>query len=147
MKNFYLFILLSSLLFSQVALADTTSLPTTSSAGIKVGTWTFSFYQAGNPGQVSSSFTICGGGTGWGLAGPVRVSFTGSGGFALTGTDVYMYGELIENKKTLVLSAFGKLINPELLTGTYQTYNVQSASPNGDYGTFEAVYDGLACPL
>jgi hypothetical protein len=148
MKNFavklsYLFTVLfisSSLLAPSESLADTTS--------VKIGTWSFNFYKAGNNNTPSLSFTICGGGKSWGLAGPARLNYNGDGAIALDGKQVFVYGQLDQNSLITDINVIGQIITGELITGNYlNTLNAGTSKAKVEYGTFEAVYDGPACPL
>lgn len=147
MKHFKLSILLAFSLFSHAAIIQAAPPAPAAGNGLKAGSWTFSFYKPNGNGQIGSGFTICGGGDSWGSSGPIMLDNYSSGGFALKGSDVYIYGKLNEYKQIFILSAFGKLVGHELVTGNYQKINVQDASPNGDFGLFKLVYDGPVCAL
>lgn len=135
---------------------------------LKIGTWIFSFYKADGKNQETSSLSVCGGGTGWSQSGPLIYNVSANGGFSYQDKNIYIYGKLhngslpifpLNNSGTvrsntshsgetnILLSAFGVLIEPDLVTGTYQKINLHDLVPKGDYGTFKAVYAGEECAL
>ena len=150
MKNYKLWQLIGFLLLCCFAIAPTETMAEsiTAASGLENGSWTFSFYKAGAGNKLTSSFTVCGGGESWGLAGPIRLGFSGSGGFGIDGNDIFVFGQLNEHAKLITLSAYGRLVGERLITGNYlNTISPGTARDDIEYGVFEAVYQGLACPL
>ena len=137
--------------------------PTTSN-GLKLGSWTFTYYTGPNEKNSSStSMPVCISDNNWNSATtviPLVVKGTSSaigvqpfipagGQWNLDKGTYLFYGTEGEAIQGGAFSAFAQQVTDTLLTGHYVNFNIISSgnTTKAVYGTFKAVYDGVVCSV
>ena len=133
------------------------------SNGLKLGSWTFTYYTGPNEKNSSStSMPVCISDNKWNSATtviPLGVKSTTSpvvfkpfipagGQWNLDKGTYLFYGTQGEDIQGAAFSAFAQQITDTLLTGHYVNFNISSGNTTkAVYGTFKAVYVGALCPV
>jgi hypothetical protein len=120
--------------------------PSAAAHTLKAGSWAISYYKSPNEHSLTSTSTICvNSDNTWHIAGPIVIP--GSGGWSLHGNNVTLYGTVGEAIQGAAFTAIGHLVGDGLITGRYVHFDLVQNWPNGDSGSFKAVFQGEVCPL
>ena len=133
---------------------------TTTSNGLKLGSWTFTYYTGPNEKNASStSMPVCIRDNNWNrVISVVKVTSSAIGGqpfipangqWNLDKGTYLFYGTEGEDIQGGAFSAFAQQVTDTLLTGHYVNFNIISSgnTTKAVYGTFKAVYDGVVCSV